>query len=106
MNSSQITTLHQTFNGLPSPNYTAPEIIFKELLSLHKNKPVNPTNMRNLVRLTVSRRASRIQISNFHVITRVADMLIKEAAPPRKLEYHNLALQVNEIINSRRRGRG
>ena len=105
MDLGQITTLRQAFiGGVPGTHNLAPETIYDELLTTHDYKPVQPTNMRNLIRLAVSRRARQLQIDNFHVITRVADILIRESAPPIKLEYRNLAVEVNEIIKNRRRG--
>ncbi|PKY54662.1 hypothetical protein RhiirA4_473601 [Rhizophagus irregularis] len=57
--------------------------------------------MRDLARLFVLKEANGIQITNFHVISRVTDLLLKSAAHSEKLEYHKLASQVNEIIKKR-----
>lgn len=100
---NQIVTLQQALNDrLPSTNNAEPMEIFTELLSLHDNRPFNkPTNMKNLARLFVSKEANSIQITNFHVISRVTDLLMKSAAHSEKLEYQKLASQVNEIIKKR-----
>jgi hypothetical protein len=103
MDLEQITTLRQAFNaGIPSTNSIKPETIYNEMLTSHSYKPVRLTNMRNLIRLTVSKRALQLQIDNFYVITMVTDILIKESPSPIKLEYRNLADEVNKIIKSRR----
>ncbi|RGB40951.1 hypothetical protein C1646_752717 [Rhizophagus diaphanus] len=100
---NQIVTLQKSLNDrLPSINNVDPIEIFDQLLSLHDNRPFNkPTNMRNLARLFVMKEANAIQITNFHVISRVTDLLLKSVAHSEKLEYHKLASQVNEIIKKR-----
>jgi hypothetical protein len=101
----QITNLQQVFNGrLPSTNEAKPMEIFNELLLLHDNRPIDkPTNMRNLARLFVSKEANAIQITDYRVISRVTDLLLESAAYSKKLEYHKLATQVNDIIKKRSR---
>ncbi|GBC09881.1 hypothetical protein RclHR1_09190007 [Rhizophagus clarus] len=101
---TKITELQLFLNGrLPNINDAKPMHIYEELLSLHDNRPINKfTNMRNLARLFISRKANRIQITDFHVISRVTDLLLKSATRPEKLEYHKLAVQVNVIIAKNR----
>ncbi|RIA94179.1 hypothetical protein C1645_873635 [Glomus cerebriforme] len=45
--------------------------------------------------------AEQLQITNVQIISDITDMLLKAAAPQAKIQYKNLAKQVNEMVKNR-----
>ena|SRR6266498_128566 len=69
---------------------------------LFSKSRIKPTTMRSLVRFIVRMEAKHVQITDEHVISAVANILLRSATHAEKSAYKILSDRVNEKIKNRR----